>query len=216
MTRIAPIATAAVFLLPLLGAGACNGSLRFDEADAEVEATVPGDGGAQDARTGTCTSDVGCSHGLHCEESTQKCVACTTDAHCGGTRPHCEPVARQCVECLASTDCGSNQICEQNAHRCLDACKKDNDPCPIAGQVCHDDQGICVECFRDNQCSANSASPHCDTPVGRCVGCRGAADCHAGRPVCDRRDGTCVECMNSTECPVDRPVCDPTTRACVN
>lgn len=215
MTRIARLATGALFVLPLLAASACNGSLRFDDTDAERAADGATDGASKDASPGVCTKDTDCSHGLHCEEGSGKCVACVLDAQCGGTRPHCDVVARQCVECLATTDCGANQTCEPNSHRCLDACKKDGDLCPVAGQVCHDDQGICVECFRDNQCNGSPKRPHCDTPVGRCVACRGAADCSAGTPVCDRRDGSCVECIHSTECPSESPVCDPATRSCV-
>ena len=209
------IASIPLFALTFLGRSACNGALRFDEATTDTADSGTFEASVSEAGNAICARDQNCARGLHCETASGKCVACISDANCDSMRPRCDLIARQCVECLATPDCGAKQICELNSHRCLDACKEDKDVCPVAGQTCHDDQGICVECYRDAQCAGAPDRPRCDTPVGRCVTCRSGADCTARAPVCDRRDGSCVECMNSTECPPERPVCAPDSRTCV-
>ncbi len=60
--------------------------------------------------TETCSSGSCVSSGNPCPpsapiciESTNRCVECTSDAHCGGATPYC--VGNKCVACRATSDC---------------------------------------------------------------------------------------------------------------
>jgi hypothetical protein len=99
-----------------------------------------------------------------------KCVECTMDKHCGGTKPICDTVARKCVECtgMDANDCKGN-----------------------AKAICNMSTQSCVECLVNATCGATT--PICDMTSKSCRMCRADAECKGiGPGVCVDWDGHCA------------------------
>ncbi len=95
------------------------------------------------------------------------------DANCthGAVRMTCDRTVGRCV-CASDVQCG--------------------DATPVCNAMSH----ACEACVLDAQCASVSAETRlCVTTgaaLGRCVGCRTAADCATDRPVCDPGTMRCV------------------------
>jgi hypothetical protein len=78
--------------------------------------------------------------------------------------------------------------------------------------VCNPNTGRCVECRGDADCPdgqlCNSAGQRCLVPV---VECSADEDCPGGR--CDIDKAVCVQCFNDLDCG-DQQRCDPVSRSC--
>ncbi|MEI8255067.1 MAG: MYXO-CTERM sorting domain-containing protein [Deltaproteobacteria bacterium] len=83
--------------------------------------------------------------------------------------------------------------CDRSVGRCV--CASDVQ-CGDATPVCNAGTRACEACVLDAQCASVSAETRlCVTSgagLGRCVGCRTAADCATDRPVCDAVTMRCV------------------------
>jgi hypothetical protein len=99
-----------------------------------------------------------------------RCVECTMDKHCGGTKPICDTVARKCVECtgMDANDCKGN-----------------------SKTMCNVSTQSCVECLVNATCGATT--PICDMTSNSCRMCRADAECKGiGPGVCVDWDGHCA------------------------
>jgi hypothetical protein len=126
-------------------------------------------GGAPDGCDGTC--DANCPAGQWC--STQACLACDTNEHCGTI----------CSDCSAQT---SNHVCISGSCGCVDT----ND-C-AAGQDCLD--GTCDGCEPDCSGKCGGASDGCS---GACDSCPNAQWCDGQTcQVCNTAEHCGWECTN--------------------
>jgi len=58
--------------------------------------------------------------GTICDRKIGRCVACLSDANCGGTNPRCDTTEGRCVVCLTSDDCGPKlPLCDPAALDCI-------------------------------------------------------------------------------------------------
>ncbi len=146
----------------------------------------------------------GCPPGLSvCDSVTGQCVACTAgDAtHCPSGQPFCTN-ANQCAVCLGdTTGCPPGTFCDRGT-RCV-ACRGSID-CP-PGRVCLPDGSGCVECLADRDCGGDPAKPYCG-PGNSCVACRAAPTDTCGKdsptaPHCLSPPGVCVRCRGDGDCP---------------
>ena len=68
----------------------------------------------------SCNQDQECTttnRGKRCLPGCGYCVACLTDADCGGTTPRCDTVDHMCVTCKDGRDCASH-CCDTGDHTC--------------------------------------------------------------------------------------------------
>jgi uncharacterized repeat protein (TIGR01451 family) len=171
-----------------------------------------GSGKVCDATTDTCvdgcrgTSEGICPTGQSCTSMDQtigKCVACLTDAECGGAM--------------------SGKVCDLTTDQCVDGCRGTGNGCPT-GKACTSTNatiGQCVACLTDADCGDASSGKVCDLTTDTCVpGCRGAGGngCPAGQQ-CSSSDttiGTCAQCQTDGDCgsATSGMVCDDTTLVC--
>jgi hypothetical protein len=114
--------------------------------------------------------------------------------------------------CANSLDCGADQVCDQQARRCVQCV---SDPDCATGMRCV--ANVCMAapptCHASADCATMPGQPVCDVPTGRCVRCLTAADCPASN---DCTSETCVSytmCMNSLACPSGQ-VCDTARMRC--
>lgn len=214
MTRRSAIAIS--FAIAAVAAtSSCNGTFRFDERSTpSPEAGTDRDHADASPAVGDCELDADCTRlGLRCDASSGRCVACLGDEDCVAPTPRCSPALRVCVGCLETGDCDANQRCDVRSMTCLDTCAENAETCPIAGFVCNEHAGLCVECRTGSHCTGNPHGSRCAADIGRCVECLGNAQCPADRPKCDPRRGACVGCVAPTDCPPGA-ACDPSTAAC--
>lgn len=173
-----------------------------------------------------CASDNDCKTKPltpHCLVSSQLCVACTENAHCGADMTcdlasyTCKPIGPACTTDADCTEPTKRHCHDGKCYGCWD-----DSHCP--GGACHPINKICVQCVQDIQCfsptpkcntttntcvqclSDNDCSGglHCNTSTGSCtsVTCQSANDCQnePGRPFCNTATGDCVQCLQSSDC----------------
>ena len=107
---------------------------------------------------------------------------------CGGPCPPCDCLSDPA--CADSLFCNGAETCDAWGH-----CQPGSDPCP--GQLCDEDNDICVDCFDDGDCDDG-------------LYCNGAETCLSG--VC--QDGTPVDCGDGVACTDDS--CNEGTDSCDN
>ena len=169
------------------------------------------------------------------------CVACISNAQCGGATPFCNVASNRCVACLGDSDCPDTNECTTD--RCLsNVCSHTSvgSGTPCAGGVCNGAaMPMCVACVSDAQCSG--ATPICDTSESRCVGCLLDGQCNDGNQcttdqciartcsatslpagsmcaggVCDGAAlPMCLECLRNSDCSGATPICDVAANLCV-
>lgn len=134
-------------------------------------------------------------------------------------QPACQSEA--CEACVAAAACvfgTSPGLCHPLTGACAVAC----DPVPPnvgvvrrcpAGQLCHPEYALCVQCLDASACSVEGARA-CDEARGVCVGCVDDTTCGGGEAVCDTTAQRCVECTPDSGCPLGS-VCDPDRLQCV-
>lgn len=135
-----------------------------------------------------------CSAPLALCGPTGLCVACLSDADCGGATPVCDPVTSACAPCASAADCAGNP---------------GGPACATSGAS----QGACVACTDDSTCA--SPTPRCDLPQNLCVVCLENADCAAPTPACNPANHLCVGCVDDSVCSGASPVCETATQQCV-
>jgi Cys-rich repeat protein len=150
--------------------------------------------GSDSDGSGSCTvSGTECSFAC---DSNLGCVECVNNGDCGTAEPFC--IQGECEECGDSDDCGAGQVCFPGDHKCEDPCETNGDCDDNNEPLCDVDNGICLECLEDAECS--SGRPLCDPVTARCSECLANADCPATDPVCDLEDGECEECLVDSQC----------------
>ena len=110
----------------------------------------------------TCTSGTDCVVlGLQCKNNEQ-CVECLSNEDCGkGTgKPQCDS-SGICRQCIADRHCRSAENCDAECklHKCVGGglnCMLFPDT-----QRCHLEQGNCVTCYNDLDCSVYKDRPRC-------------------------------------------------------
>lgn len=58
-----------------------------------------------------CTDASDCAPGMFCDEAAARCVACLSDAHCGGQTPRCHQAIGVCEACVKNVDCPTGAAC---------------------------------------------------------------------------------------------------------
>lgn len=201
-----------------------------------------------------CLTDAQCDDDPNkpiCQDADHTCAGCTGGGECVVRDPNlpvCQLSSGRCVECDTSADCtnADKPICNP-AGACVpcddpsaaeDGCQVKNDPNTADPNtpVCNADNGRCVECVSDNNCTFDPNEPYCignscgpctdqfcenqglvcNGATGLCVACLdGPTDCYPAdpnAPICDLVGHTCEPCMSNTECEMDygdvgRPSC---------
>ena len=184
----------------------------------------------------SCTSDNECLTAEAAQCSSEICVACSDDIHCGhlSSTPYC--IAGTCRECLMTSDCTEDlPICDLETNACT-ACSDDSQceyanpsKCYCNGGKCgacktSDHTGCwaliaakcdpvtftCTACDADSQCTRFASTPICD--AGTCRVCRTSdhAGCSAGQPRCDGGSYQCASCYDDGPCSKfpSTPYCD--------
>jgi hypothetical protein len=179
---------------------AFNNCLRADAAvDRPADISPPVDGGdggdavdapevgdaqdasdASDVKTPVCSTDDNCAGAdagtPACElkgDAGARCVECTKNTHCGGSKPVCDTSADQCVEC---TGAAGNAGME-----CKDSGKS----------VCNAQTRSCVQCIDNSKCGGTT--PICDKTQNKCVPCTADSECAGiGTGICVDFDGHCA------------------------
>lgn len=64
-----------------------------------------------------CNEDDDCALGMFCEVPHARCVACLSDANCGGATPRCHQGTGVCEACLTNADCPAGGACFQGSCR---------------------------------------------------------------------------------------------------
>lgn len=64
-----------------------------------------------------CNDPEDCAEGMFCDVPHGRCVACLSDANCGGTTLKCNQATGQCEACVRNLDCASGGVCFQGACR---------------------------------------------------------------------------------------------------
>jgi hypothetical protein len=180
----------------LLVLGCERGELRFDQGRRE------------------CSTERPCPlANLRCLQATGGCVECLQDSDCPAARPTCDGTLHRCVECPGAGACrGRERLCDVGTHRCLVSCDDGRCSDGSAGH-CTSDHGLCRACDLDEECSAVSGRPFCQSTIGRCVQCLGDGDCRGATKRCDPLAGACVACLGGADC--EAPLaCDPATHTC--
>jgi hypothetical protein len=54
-----------------------------------------------------CNDNEDCGAGMLCDIPHGRCVACLSDANCGGTTPKCHQSIGVCEACIRSSDCAT-------------------------------------------------------------------------------------------------------------
>jgi hypothetical protein len=158
-----------------------------------------------------------------CKAETGACVQCTADEHCAGDRDnaHCDLVTNTCVPCSDGSQCpDAFPLCRdtQEGASCVQ-CIGDtgNNACQDAAAAHCADDGSCVECTVNTECThLGAAAAVCDTSKtpNRCVQCVSNDDCDSDTlSQCDLNTNTCVQCTNNAGCAGqanNRVVCDTT------
>jgi len=165
-----------------------------------------------------CSSNADCagsSSGPACATSgtnAGKCVPCTADSQCmDPTKSRCDTAINTCVACTAPGQCARFAATPQcnttgtGPSGCVQCV--DNSPCAAAKQVCDIGSSgtyACRPCSGDSECGANVCV------VGKCVGCRDAANCGGATPICDSTSLSCRACTGNAECAArsaNTPIC---------
>ncbi|GAG15586.1 unnamed protein product, partial [marine sediment metagenome] len=147
-----------------------------------------------------CTSIITAAGAAHCimDHVPAKVVEPTCDdgiqnqgedkIDCGGPCPPCN--------CIVDGDCADGLFC--NGAETCDAygeCQAGSDPCP--GQMCDEDNDLCVDCLNDSDCDDG-------------LYCNGAETCVGG----SCQPGTAVDCDDGVACTDDS--CNEGTDSCDN
>jgi hypothetical protein len=186
---------------PSLGSGANDAAAGGASGSASESSGGPSVGGNEPCRGSSCPPPGGGGDGdsgLGCANRPE-CWQCESDRDCSGSTPHCAGLlGNLCVECTEGSHCGHGYECDRLAGRCADKCR-DSDDCRSEAHVCDEQQGFCVECLNDVDCSQDGdlRTRRC---AGRyCVGCLEHSDCAAtSRPFCVGLQ--CSECMADRNC----------------
>lgn len=160
-----------------------------------------------------CVSSDSCRENQKCEDNV--CVdmdlKCNDSKDCPLEFPVCWANGQRCVKCLSKFDCNDGEYCIN--HQCERVCKYRTD-C-FNEQYCYtagDNYGICVDCYEDSQCPANS---ECFAFSCYQKSCEEDTDCDA-RGFCHPTEKVCYTipaggCEDNWDCPQHRVVCDPYT-----
>lgn len=189
-----------------------------------------------------------------CDPVAQVCVQCLANEDCAAPTPACDATTARCVECVVGDECPAGSVCNTESRSCVGCletsqclgelnahCQTDPalpDPFTCVGCIenrdcsgkeglgtlCRLDDGKCVECLTDAECTANPGASSC-SPLGTCGACITDLDCAVipGRPACLAGSG-CVECTSNAQCSGNPrgPLCktgaaaEPTDTAPVN
>ena len=124
--------------------------------------------------------------------------------------------------CSADRDCPSSQSCVAgrcaSAGFCVGSAACNSDAACGSGQHCAN--GCCQpgesgSCSRDADCSANAATPVCNTVAGACVACLTSRDCGRGFLCQDEKCVALQSCAKDLDCPLATPKCDTQLSTCV-
>lgn len=172
----------------------------FPDAQAQLDAALPADGGGSNPDAGANMS-------------------CMMDSECGPPQRICE--ANQCVlGCAepAGLMCGVDEVCDTTTGRCVQVtgpCTMDSQ-CNPPLEVC--ESGQCVPgCDQPGgiQCSGSTV---CDNATGRCVMssslCTMDSQCNPPSTICNLNNGQCEPGCLSTGCTAPE-TCNTTTGHCV-
>ena len=162
-------------------------------------ATGPGvtNGGSSGGRVG-CQSECNLP-GQFCDDA-GLCVACLGNQQCMSPQPVCYlgsgPSYGTCVQCLKASDCPKGQAC--NLERlCAPGCLQ-GEPCSGDTPICEGDAGVCVSCLSATQCTGGLV---CEN--GACMECTSDFECSLNYPnlwVCSP-ENNCVQCRVDADCP---------------
>lgn len=115
---------------------------------------------------------------------------------CGGPCPPCD--------CLSDAECDDNlfctgvETCDAYGH-----CQPGSDPCP--GQMCDEDNDICVDCFVDADCDDSLFCNGAETCVAGT--CQPGTDPCPGQ-ICDEVNDECISCLpKKAPCSIDAECC---------
>lgn len=172
---------------------------------APISRPVPSKPVISPAKKPQCTTDDQCTRYQVCEKGT--CIAlgkasrprsCIANKDCPPTDYVCHN--KQCKKfCKEDDDCKTGERCKQNCLcEVVKSCKTDRE---CGKGKCHED-GYCVECLDDNDCS--SSKPACLD--GSCLArCTVDKDCDKGQ-ICI--SGSCTPsciCLTDQHCPTGQP-----------
>jgi len=197
-----------------------------DECGAPVTCTPACDDGlfcnGQEACVaGVCQSGPApCSGGQTCDEGSDSCVGCLTNAQCDngffcdgaescvagqctvGTTPcppgTCNEAGDNCVQCFLAGDCDDGLFCN-GAEDCLSGtCQPGLNPCP--GTSCDESSDTCItssECLTDADCDDGRFCTGAETcSAGACV----AGSWPCGFDWCLELFDICATCISDSEC----------------
>ena len=165
-----------------------------------------------------------------CDPVAQVCVQCLANTDCTAPAPACDATTARCVECVVGNECPAGTFCNTDSRtcvgcletsQCLDEfnarCQTDPAlPSPFScvgclenrdcstkeglGTLCRVDDGKCVECLTDAECTSNPNATSCSA-LGTCGVCTTDVDCAAlpDRRACLAGAG-CVECTSNAQC----------------
>ena len=214
----------------------CSGSKPFcDVANAEcVECKANPDCGASQDGSLCDNGSCGCKVDAECKGASawgNKCVnsygrcGCDADGNCGGNAngPKCYTSLSKCTcetdgQCTKApyTKCAKPSSYSSYMH-CQKACAADADCADKSGlNICKVATGKCVQCKGDADCKS-SYSKYCMVATNTCVECKADADCTSkSYPACQVAKGKCVACLNSAHCAQseDGKVCDTAKSQC--
>ena len=171
-----------------------------------------------------CRLNQECPLGSFCVQgecqTADEVVQCSNDGDCAGGE-RCDQINLVCVEdlgCETGEDCAAGEVCNPATHKCERACTPQTQAqvCGF-GLVC-DQQGRCVECYRDDQCGIGQ---RCNPDTSRCEGentCYTDRDCPDGQ-VCNLQTSQCTvpppDCLSHEDCPAGT-LCDISSGTCVS
>ena len=191
---------------------ACNGVTNGATCTApRVCATT----GANAGQCVACTSNAQCGGATPiCNLTTNLCGGCTRDADCPSATPACVLTgtnAGRCVPCTTDSHCARPLVCNTATNTCA-GCNSNAD-CMGATPICDTASRMCRACD-PSRSDCGGDTPACATAgtnTGRCVQCTGANTraCTGATPRCDDPSNTCVACLQNSDCAdPTRPVCD--------
>lgn len=220
---------------PICQAGACvacDGD-RLSGTPAACKATTSPAcilAGANKGRCVACTTQnaVLCA-GLTpaCNDTSNTCVQCGSNAQCSGTTPICRADGT-CIKCDGDLGAGTPAACATaTAPACLTAgaklgacveCSGANATvCKTGKPVCDTTANVCVQCNTNAECTGPNGV--CNTVAKVCtLGCTTDANCTTAAPACKTPENFCVECTatNTKACfGTTKPVCDVPNNKCV-
>jgi len=156
-----------------------------------------------------CSATQDCAHsgdpcaaiGLSCNEDTDECEGCLTDADCDDevdcTHDTC--VGNSCVFTPDDLNCSDDGLYCNGSEICspLSNCISTGDPCEAAGRICNEDGDSCDECLTGDDCDDGLYCNGAETCAGG--SCRPGVDPCGGQS-CDEINNTCDACFNDGDC----------------